>query len=106
MRKAQEKDIKVYLYFVALADPELNKRRVQTRIAQGGHPVAEGKNIERYYRTMDNLYDALKIVDSAYLFDNSAGEPNMFAVKENGTIKIEAPDFGAASPFSRARLLF
>ncbi len=90
MRKAQEKGFKVYLYFVALADPELNKHRVQTRIAQGGHPVAEEKIIERYYRTMDNLYDALKIVDSAYLFDNSAGEPNMFAVKENGTIEIEA----------------
>ena len=48
MRKAQEKGFKVHLYFVALADPELNKRRVQTRIAQGGHPVAEEKIIERY----------------------------------------------------------
>jgi predicted ABC-type ATPase len=90
MRKAQEKGFKVYLYFVALADPELNKHRVQTRIAQGGHPVAEEKISERYYRTMENLYDALKIADSAYLFDNSAGEPNMFAVKKNGTIEIEA----------------
>lgn len=90
MRKAQEKGFKVYLYFVALADPELNKHRVQTRIAQGGHPVAEEKICERYYRTMDYLYDALKIVDSAYLFDNSAGEPNMFAVKQNGTIEIKA----------------
>ena len=48
MRKAQEKGFKVYLYFVALADPELNKHRVQTRIAQGGHPVAEEKICERY----------------------------------------------------------
>ena len=72
------------------AGPEINKHRVQTRIAQGGHPVDEEKICERYYRTMDNLYDALKIVDSAYLFDNSAGEPNMFAVKQNGTIEIKA----------------
>lgn len=90
MRQAQEKGFKVYLYFIALADPELNKRRVATRVAQGGHPVDEGKISERYYRTMDNLYDALKIVDSAYLFDNSAGEPNMFAVKENGKIVINS----------------
>lgn len=41
---------------------ELNKHRVQTRIAQGGHPVAEEKISERYYRTMDYLYDALKIL--------------------------------------------
>lgn len=88
MRKAKEKDFKVYLYFVALADPELNKHRVQTRVAQGGHPVAEEKISERYYRTMDNLYDALKIADSAYLFDNSAGEPNMFAIKRQGEVIV------------------
>ena len=64
MRKAQEKDIKVYLYLVALADPELNKRRVQTRIAQGGHPVAEEKIIERYrlkMTTIECLWEILNL---------------------------------------------
>lgn len=88
MKLAKEKGFKVYLYFVTLADPELNKHRVQTRVALGGHPVAEGKISKRYYRTMRNLYDALKIADSAYLFDNSAGKPNMFAVKEQGKVTI------------------
>lgn len=88
MKKAKEKGFKVYLYFVALADPELNKHRVQTRVAQGGHPVAEEKIIQRYYRTMGNLYDALKIADSAFLFDNSAGEPNLFAVKKHGRVDV------------------
>lgn len=88
MRQAQEAGFKVYLYFVSLADPELNKRRVQTRVAQGGHPVDEAKISQRYYRTMDNLYEALKIADNAYLFDNSSGEPNMFATKENGILSI------------------
>lgn len=88
MRLAKEKGFKVYLYFVALADPELNKHRVQTRVSQGGHPVAEEKITQRYYRTMNNLYDALKIADSAFLFDNSAGEPNMFAIKENSELRI------------------
>lgn len=88
MNKAKEKGFKVYLYFVSLADPELNKHRVQTRVAQGGHPVDEDKISKRYYRTMDNLYEALKIADTAYLFDNSAGVPNMFGVKEFGKINI------------------
>ena len=90
MRLAKEKGFKVYLYFVSLVDPELNKRRVQTRVAQGGHNVNEEKISQRYYRTMDNLLEALRIADQAYLFDNSAGEPNMFAVKENGTIQVES----------------
>ena len=76
MNRAKAKGFKVYLYFVSLADPELNKRRVQTRVAQGGHPVDEDKINERYYRTMGYLYDALKIADSAYMFDNSAVKPN------------------------------
>lgn len=88
MRLAKEKGFKVYLYFVALADPELNKHRVQTRVAQGGHPVAEEKITQRYYRTMSNLYDALKIADTAYVFDNSAGEPNLFAVKKQGRVDV------------------
>lgn len=90
MQKAQAKGFKVYLYFVSLPDPELNIRRVQTRINQGGHPVDEEKIRQRYYRTMNNLYEALKIADNAYLFDNSAGDPNMFVVKENDSLSIKS----------------
>lgn len=90
MRLAKEKGFKIYLYFVSLVDPELNKRRVQARVAQGGHNVNEEKIIQRYFRTMEYLLEALRIADKVYLFDNSAGEPNMFAVKENGTIQVES----------------
>ena len=89
MRLAKERGFKVYLYFVSLADPELNKHRVWTRIMQGGHPVAEDKIVTRYNRTMDNLYDALKLADNAYLFDNSACVPNLFATKERDTLTIQ-----------------
>ena len=67
---------------MALADPELNKHRVQTRVSQGGHPVAEEKITQRYFHTMNNLYDALKIADSAFLFDNSASEPTTFILTD------------------------
>lgn len=90
MRQAQKAGFKVYLYFVSLADPELNKHRVLSRVAQGGHPVDENKIKQRYYRTMNNLYEALKIADKAYIFDNSAGEPNMFATKEHGIISVNS----------------
>lgn len=75
---------------MSLADPELNKHRVQTRVSQGGHPVDENKIKQRYYRTMNNLYEALKIADEAYLFDNSAGEPNLFATKKHGIISVKS----------------
>lgn len=44
---------------------------------------------KRYYRTMSYLLSALKLVDDAYLFDNSKSEANMFAVKKNDTLEIQ-----------------
>lgn len=89
MRKAKDAGYKVYLYFVSLPDPELNLLRVQTRVLAGGHNVDEEKVVSRYYRTMDYLYDAIRLADSAYLFDNSSSKPQLFARKENGELKVE-----------------
>ena len=90
IRLARKKGFKVYLYFVSLADPELNQHRVKTRVKFGGHSVDSQKICQRYYRTMHNLYEALKMVDTAYIFDNSAGEPKMIAVKKNGVLSVES----------------
>lgn len=38
---------------------------------------------------MSYLLSALKLVDDAYLFDNSKSEANMFAVKKNDTLEIQ-----------------
>ena len=88
MSLAKEKGFKVYLYFVSLANPELNKQRVDFRVKNGGHSVPP-KDIEnRYYRTMGFLYDAIRIADSSYIFDNSYSEPKLFATVVNKEIKI------------------
>lgn len=91
MKQAKEKGFKVYLYFVSLQDPALNILRVKTRVDQGGHDVEEEKIISRYGRTMDQLYNAIKIADSAYIFDNSGSELKLIAQKEEGrlTAKVD-----------------
>lgn len=91
MKQAKEKGFKVYLYFVSLQHPALNILRVKTRVDQGGHDVDEEKITSRYARTMDLLYDAIKIADSAYIFDNSGSEPKLIAQKEAGklTAKVD-----------------
>jgi predicted ABC-type ATPase len=45
--------------------------RVKTRVIVGGHDVPEDKIRERYTRSLDLLYDALKVCYKSYLFDNS-----------------------------------
>jgi predicted ABC-type ATPase len=61
MRKAIANEYKVYFYFVSTEDPQINVKRVEGRVAAGGHPVLEKKIIERYERTMNNLYEAVKL---------------------------------------------
>jgi len=88
IQKAHDSGYKTYLYFVSLEDPELNKERVKARVKLNGHGVPEDKIESRYYRTMDLLFDALKIVDKAFFFDNSGSKSVYFAKYEEGEIVI------------------
>ncbi len=71
MHEAHEAGFRMYLYFIATANPLINIQRVQSRISAGGHFVPESKISARYYRTMENLFDAVLIADRVFLFDNS-----------------------------------
>lgn len=86
MRRAKNAGFKVYLYFVALAAPEMNIERVKSRVNQGGHDVPSEKVAKRYYKTMNNLFEAMRIADNAYLFDNSYQEPVLIAQKERDVL--------------------
>ena len=89
IKKASECGYKVYMYFVSLEDPELNIQRVKARVKMNGHDVPEDKIISRYYRTMSLLYDAIKVVDEAYFFDNSGSRSVFFAKYAKSEIVFE-----------------
>ncbi len=89
IKRASECGYKVYMYFVSLEDPELNKERVKARVRLNGHDVPEDKIVSRYYRTMDLLYDAIKAVDEAYFFDNSGSRSVFFAKYAKSEIIFE-----------------
>lgn len=68
---AKQLGYRIYLYFVATKDVEINVQRVKQRVQAGGHDVPEIKIRTRYYKALDNLFETLKLCDRAYLFDNS-----------------------------------
>ncbi len=74
MREARSAGFRVYLYYIATEDPDINVERVRNRVALGGHPVDEAKIRSRYLRSLDLLFDAVLNSDRAYLFDNSGEE--------------------------------
>jgi predicted ABC-type ATPase len=78
LRQAKASGYRTYLYYVATDDWHINIDRVRARVVKGGHPVARDKIIDRYFRSLGLLYEAVKLVDRAYIFDNSL-EPQLIA---------------------------
>jgi len=84
MREAKEAGYKVYLYFVSTESPEINKFRVEARRNKGGHDVDPDKIEQRYYRSLDLLFNAAQLCYQVYFIDNSrelkeGEEANWFA---------------------------
>lgn len=69
--KAASLNYKTYLYFVTTSQPSVNLERIKSRIKKGGHNVSKEKTIQRFYRSIQLLPEAIKKCDRAFVFDNS-----------------------------------
>ncbi|MFN0050169.1 MAG: zeta toxin family protein [Cytophagales bacterium] len=96
MQEAKEAGYKVYLYFVSTESPEINKFRVEARVKKGGHDVPPDKIENRYYNSLDLLFDAAQLAYQAFFFDNSkdGAEYTLFASfkQEKGKKTWDIPD--------------
>jgi len=76
----------VHLEYLMTQDPDINVARVQTRVFAGGHDVSAEKVITRYGRSMGLLKEAIEIVDSARIYNNSFENPILIAEKKGGQL--------------------
>lgn len=74
MKEAKQRGYRVYLYFVATDDPEINLDRVKRRVMLGGHPVPDDKVRKRYSESIDLMTEACDVAHRAYIFDNSGSK--------------------------------
>ena len=81
IKLAKSKGYRVYLYFVSTCDATINISRVAYRVGTGGHDVPSNKIISRYTKSLENLYDAMRLSDRAYVFDNSDSEKPIWYVE-------------------------
>lgn len=86
LKKAQERDFRTYLYYVATEDPIINISRVRNRVRLGGHPVPEDKIVSRYSRSVSLLADAIRHTNRAYIFDNSRRQHIWLAEVTDGRV--------------------
>ncbi|MEO8146860.1 MAG: zeta toxin family protein [Bacteroidia bacterium] len=93
LQKAKENGYRVYLYYIATEDPEININRVNIRVAQEGHAVSPEIIKSRYYRSLDNLKQAVQLTNRAYIFDNSGNVNRLVAeVTEGKEVEIFDPE--------------
>jgi predicted ABC-type ATPase len=84
LAQAQQEGFRTYLYYVATEDPLINLSRIRHRVRSGGHGVPEQKVIDRYYRSLGLLLDAVRVSHRAYVFDNSGAGSVWIAEVTNG----------------------
>jgi predicted ABC-type ATPase len=94
---------RTYLYFVATESAQLNIRRVQSRVREGGHDVPSEKIIERYQRSLELFPEAVAYATRAFIFDNSGAEPIWLAeYLPDGTRELRLPPDQLPAWFRRA----
>ena len=81
------------MIYVGLEDADLAITRVASRVAQGGHHVPDADVRRRYARSLDNLPDAVGLLDVVELFDNSSSFApyRPIATFVNGVLTLRAP---------------
>ena len=91
---ARKGGYRIYLYYIATERVEININRVAIRVSQQGHSVPESSIRKRFNNSLELLYDAIKLTDRAYIFDNS-GMESVYVAEITGGEDVElhcAPD--------------
>jgi len=89
IREANKLGFKTYLYYVCIADPEINLDRVDERVKLGGHPVPQEKIIARYQRSLEQLAEMASMCRRVCFFDNTNTLTPFAEVNINGFLDIK-----------------
>ena len=71
IKKAKELGYTIHLRYVGVATPEIAKKRVEQRIARGGHGVSEGTVERRFSTSKQNFLKIYPLCDSIIIYDNT-----------------------------------
>ena len=86
MRYAKVNGFRIDLVYICLDTPERCIVRVNERVLQGGHDVPDQDVRRRYFRSLANLPEAVRIADRAVLYDNSGDEYRRMLEARRGVV--------------------
>lgn len=90
LRRATVAGYVTNLVYVSLGNPELHIERVRVRVSVGGHDIADTDIRRRYWRSLARAPEALRLVDSATVMDNSGSRPVLLLLFERGRLLWQA----------------
>ncbi|MBS0632501.1 MAG: zeta toxin family protein [Verrucomicrobia bacterium] len=80
---------RVRLDFLWVPDLGIAQRRVQQRVAKGGHNIPDEVQVRRYYLGIRNLAEMYRpLVDWWRLFDNTGQGPHLIAQEKAGRFEV------------------
>lgn len=88
VEKAKAHDFEMCFVYVYLESAVMQLERIAARVTKGGHDVPPDKVRERRKRSFDQLPWFFWQADHAWVFDNSAGEPELVAERHFGDVPI------------------
>ena len=94
LRKAKEAGFFIRIFYVCTESPLININRIAQRYLNGGHEVPISKTISRYFGSLKNLKEAIKMADRVYLYDNSVDNsaPRLILRTSDGKIAKQYTD--------------
>ncbi len=100
LKRAKDAGFFIRFFFVCTNDPSINAQRVAKRVMGGGHYVPIPKIIGRYYRSITNARQAMKLADRAYFYDNTEKntDPQLLSRVKEGKIEKTYSD---VSPWAK-----
>ena len=98
IKKANQLGFKCYLYYVCIADPDINVDRVDERVKLGGHPVPIEKIRSRYINSLKQLYEMSMQCHRVYFFDNTDLLVPFAEVNSNGFLDIKDKEYHQVKP--------
>ena len=89
IRQLKKQGYEVHFFFLWVKSVDVALSRVRERVLKGGHDVPEVVVRRRFGRSIRNfLPEYRRLDDSWYLFDNSAGTPEVVAFERAGKPRI------------------
>ena len=68
---ARENGFYIVMNYVGVDNPEIAKERVRIRVSKGGHGIPDNDIERRYYNSLNNLKEIIKLCDEVNIYDNT-----------------------------------